>query len=116
MARSADNLIYYAVVGGGLYLGYTLALDGQLGDDIQKAAFDIYRAVTGKDYRTGVLPPGKTPTPGEVSQAVWGDKYREWLWFAESYGLNLNDWGAFRNYASSKGWGDPGQNRPSWAN
>ncbi|MDO8684738.1 MAG: hypothetical protein Q7N50_14835 [Armatimonadota bacterium] len=114
MAKQSDNLIYYGLVGGGVYLAYKMGLDGQLGTEVQKATFDIYRALTGKDYVPG-LPPGITPPPTDNETPVY---YREvwnlWVPYAQQIHLRICDYANFRLYVSARGLSDPGSTKPSW--
>jgi hypothetical protein len=52
-----NDLVYYGAIGGGLFLGYRLALDGDLGCDAWLAAAELYRSLN-----RGANPPA--PRPG----------------------------------------------------
>jgi len=102
MARSTslDRLAYYGIVLGVGYVGYQLALQGALGEDMKSVAIQIKGALRG----------GTPPT----SQATLKQQMIDWQNARQARGENPNDWPAFRAHIIALGGSDPGATAPSW--
>lgn len=107
MARRGDmgDLATYAVVGGGLYLGYKMALDGQLGADLEKFANDIYKALFGKDYQ---------PLVSSDIPIYYREAWNLWVPYAQQIHRSICDYQTFREYVLGRGLLDPGDTKPDW--
>ncbi len=95
-----DDVVYYGLVAGVTYVGYTASLDGKLGPEAQKLAQTI------KGWISGLT--------GGSSDPNLAATISRWQNERCAAGLDPNDWQAFRQYEAQRGYTTPEYSPPYW--